>query len=149
MNRKKQDIPVEILLADDDTDDCVFFEKALGGVPIATHLTTVRDGEQLMEYLFVNAENLPAILFLDLSMPRKNGFECLIEIRDNKKYQDLPIVVFTTSFRQDIGYEQTLANTLSRIGVQEYVSKTSDIKHLQDIVHRAIVVAIEKRVLSK
>ncbi len=148
MNFKKRYIPVDVLLADDDTDDCLFFDKALSAIPVTTHLTIVHDGEQLMNYLFEHSENLPAILFLDLSMPRKNGFECLIEIRENEKFRNLPIVVFTTSFRRDAEYEQVLINTVSKIGVQEYVPKTSDIKHLQDIIHRALIIAIDKRALS-
>ncbi len=149
MNLRKQGAPVSILLADDDIDDCFFFEKALGGVPIATHLTTVHDGEQLMEYLFENAENLPAILFLDLSMPRKTGFECLTEIRETEKFKDLSIVVFTTSFGRDIYYEQSLMNTLSNIGAQEYVHKTSEIGQLQEIIRKALVGAKEKASLGE
>src|SRR5450759_3766148 len=92
---------LNILLADDDTDDCFFFDKALRETPIATHLTIVHDGEQLMDYLSKNSEHLPDVLFLDLSMPRKTGFECLSEIKENKKLKDLPVVMFSTSFPQD------------------------------------------------
>ena len=65
MNPNQQNAPLNILLADDDTDDRFFFDKALKEIPIATHLTTVHDGEQLMNYLSENSEHLPDVLFLD------------------------------------------------------------------------------------
>ena len=83
--------PFNILLADDDIDDRFFFSKALKEIPISTNLTTVHDGEELMHYLEKNSKSLPNILFLDLSMPRKTGFECLYEIKDNEKFKDIPI----------------------------------------------------------
>jgi len=45
MKPKQEHAPLNILLADDDTDNCFFFDKALKEIPIATHLTTVHDGE--------------------------------------------------------------------------------------------------------
>jgi len=62
---------MKILLADDDIDDCFFFEKALEELQLSTHLTIVHDGQQLMNYLSENSKNLPDVLFLDLNMPRK------------------------------------------------------------------------------
>src|ERR1017187_552055 len=97
--------PIKILFADDDADDRFFFDKALKEIPIANHLTSVNDGEQLMNYLSGNSENIPDILFLDLSMPRKNGFECLVEIRQNEKFKDIKVIMFSTSYPRDANYE--------------------------------------------
>src|SRR5688500_20391697 len=74
------DIPIKVLLADDDIDDRYFFEKVLKSLMVNTELATVEDGERLMIYLAENSEKLPDILFLDLNMPKKNGTECLSEI---------------------------------------------------------------------
>src|SRR5205085_10120650 len=54
-----------------------------------------KDGEQLMQFL--SKESLPDMIFLDLNMPVKNGIECLQEIRSDKKLDNLPIIVYTTS----------------------------------------------------
>src|ERR1039457_5741545 len=105
MKSKQQHTPLNILLADDDADDRFLFEKALKEIPITTHLTTVHDGDQLINYLSENSEHLPDLLFLDLSMPRKTGFECLSEIKENKKLNDLPVIMFSTSFTHGINYE--------------------------------------------
>ena len=64
-----------ILLAEDDRDDCLFFKEALEELPVSATLTTVNDGVELMQLLSFPSGELPDILFLDLSMPRKTGFE--------------------------------------------------------------------------
>jgi CheY-like chemotaxis protein len=130
---------LNVLLADDDTDDCSFFDKALREIPIATNLTIVHDGEQLLNYLFVNSEHLPEVLFLDLSMPRKNGFECLHEIKENKKYSDLFVVVLSTSFPQDRNYEENMINMLLKIGAYDYIRKSGDFTQLKQIIHNTLI----------
>ena len=130
---------INILLADDDADDRYFFEKALKELPVEVNLTVLHDGEQLMDYLFKNVNNLPHILFLDLSMPRKTGFECLTEIKENVKLKWLPVAVFTTSFSRSIEFELGLASTLSSIGAEDYIRKPGDFEELKRIIHNVII----------
>lgn len=137
--------PFNILLADDDIDDRFFFSKALKEIPLLTNLTVVHDGEELMNYLEKNTENLPDILFLDLSMPRKTGFECLYEIKDNEKLKDMPVVMFSTSFPSDNTYEQGMIETLKKIGAQDYIRKPGDFKLLKELIHNIITQEIEKK----
>lgn len=134
-----------ILLADDDVDDRAFFSKALSELPIKTKLIIVHDGEQLMDYLNENETSLPLILFLDLSMPRKTGFECLAEIKENEKLAHLPVIVFTTSFGRGIDFEQSLINTLSDIGALEYIRKPGKFSELKNI----ILTSINKVIVTK
>jgi CheY-like chemotaxis protein len=141
--------PLNVLYADDDKDDRFFFEKALNEMPISTILTSVQDGEQLMQTLLENSDNLPDILFLDLSMPRKTGFECLTEIKENPKLKELPVVVFTTSFGRGNDFEQGLINTLTGLGAQEYIRKPSDIEKLKQVIHRALNVVIANKLTNK
>ena len=136
--------PFNILLADDDTDDCYLFEKALKEIPIATHLTTVSNGEELMDYFFKNSMDLPDVLFLDLSMPRKTGYECLIEIKEDKKLEAIPIIVFTTSISSIIGAEVKLSNSLVKFGALDYVRKPIDFDQLKHAIHQALILVIEK-----
>ena len=91
-----------LLLADDDIDDCTFFEDALEELPISATLLTVNDGVQLMNYLSAKSDNLPDALFLDLNMPRKSGFECLSEIKLINKLKDLPVIIFSTSLNMEV-----------------------------------------------
>ena len=129
---------LNILLADDDSDDCLFFKKALGELLFSTHLTIVHDGEQLMNYLSENSENLPDILFLDISMPRKNGFECLSEIKQNKKLKDLPVVMLSTSNSKDT------ISMVFKIGAHVYIHKPGDFAQLKQVIHHALPIATEK-----
>ncbi len=136
--------PLNILLADDDTDDCFFFFKALKEIPLPTHLTTVHNGEELMNYLEKNSKNLPDILFLDLSMPRKTGFECLTEIKGNEKLKDIPVVMFSTSFPSNNNYEQSMIETLKGIGAQDYIRKPGDFVLLKEAIHNILTKEIVK-----
>ena len=147
MKVEQQNMALNILLADDDIDDRFFFEKALTEIPIATQLKTVGNGEQLMEYLEKHSANMPDVLFLDLSMPRKTGFECLIEIKENKLFENLYVVMFTTSFTQGIDFEQNLITTLSGMGAQDYIRKPRDFEQIKHVVHAALLKAIDEGAL--
>ncbi len=125
-------LPVNILLCDDDTDDCDFFKEALEGLSLSTKLTTVHDGEQLMELLTKETNEPAYILFLDLNMPRKNGFECLSEIKLNKKLKQLSIIILSTSFDQDV------VNMLYNNGAQYYVSKPAQISQLKIVIQQTL-----------
>jgi len=129
---------LNVLLADDDTDDCLFFKKALEELQLETHLTIVHDGEQLMTYLFENTKNLPDILFLDISMPRKNGIECLSEIKQNKKLKDIPLVLLSTSNSKD------MISIVFKIGANVYIHKPGDFEQLKQVIHHALPIATEK-----
>ena len=135
---------LNILLAEDDQDDRDFFDKALKEIPIPTHLTTVYDGEQLMNYLYKNSEHLPNVLFLDLNMPRKNGFECLCEIKENAKLKDLLVVMFSTSYPRDSQYEEDMINRLLKIGAHDFIRKSDNLAQLKEFIHQVINRVVEK-----
>jgi CheY-like chemotaxis protein len=128
MNTKQQHVPFNILLADDDIDDCLFFKEALKEFSLPTQLTVVHDGQQLMQLLTNETNELPHVLFLDLNMPRKNGFECLSEIKLDKKLEQLPVIIYSTSFHRKI------ANMLYETGANYYISKPSEISKLKKAV---------------
>jgi CheY-like chemotaxis protein len=128
---------MNVLLADDDIDDCRFFKEALDIIPLNTKLTTVSDGDQLMAYLSENLDNLPHVLFLDINMPRKNGFECLAEIKQNKKLKDLPVVMISTAKSSD------KINTLFKTGADVYIHKPSTFMELAQVITHALPIAAE------
>ena len=141
--KKVSKSPLNILLAEDDHDYRFLFEQALKEIPITTHLTTVENGEQLMTYLIKHALHLPDILFLDLSMHRKSGFECLEEIRENEVLKMLPVIVLTISLPKNLIYEQNMMEVLSRMGIQDYIRKPDDFDLLKKAIHSALNKAIE------
>jgi CheY-like chemotaxis protein len=144
-----QPASLKILLADDDFDDCFFFGKALKEIPMTTQLTTVHDGEQLMNYLNKNPEDLADILFLDLNMPRKTGLECLTEIKQSKKLKDLHVVTFSTFYARYINYERDIVNNLSEIGAHDNIRKPGDFEKLKEVIHNALIIATEKKFLNE
>jgi len=130
--------PLNVLLADDDSDDCLFFKKALEQLIPTANLIIVNDGEELMSYLNESDEPLPSILFLDINMPRKNGLECLSEIKHNEKLEDMPIVMFSTSNSWET------INMLFKSGAHVYIHKPSDFAQLKQVIHHALPLAAEK-----
>lgn len=135
---------INVLLADDDRHDRYTFEWAMKEIPLKNHLTMVNEGEQLMNYLINNTLNLPDVLFLDLSMPYKNGFECLIEIKENKKLASLPVIILSTSFSMDKSYERNLISTLTKNGAMLYIRKPDNFVALKKVLHLALNQLIEK-----
>ncbi len=122
----------KIFLADDDEDDCMLFEDALREICEQTELKTANDGEQLMKLLLNHVGTLPNAIFLDLNMPRKNGFECLEEIRANEELKDIPIVIFSTTAQQqsvDRAYER---------GANFYIQKPGTFGQLKDIIKKIL-----------
>jgi DNA-binding NarL/FixJ family response regulator len=92
--------PIEILLADDDTDDGMLFREGVSDALDNARLTWVEDGELLLTYLANDVSYHPDIIFLDINMPRRCGKECLKAIRANKKLKDVPVVMFSTSLAE-------------------------------------------------
>ncbi len=140
---------LRIVLADDDIDDRFFFKKAVNELSFETNLSTVEDGEELMAYLAENLEQLPDILFLDLSMPRKSGFECLSEIKKDPKLQNISIVMFSTFHTKDINYEKGMKSMLYEIGAEEYIRKPDDFSKLKTIIHTSLTKILDKKLLNK
>lgn len=123
---------LSILLADDDKDDRFFFSMALEALTVPTQFAIVMDGEKLMAYLDENSHQLPDVLFLDLNMPRKNGFECLSEIKHNKKLKQLPVIIYSTSFEQDV------VNLLYKNGAQYYIRKPAEFSQLKKLIQQTV-----------
>jgi len=89
--------PIKILLADDDKDDQELFNEALTETKIPADLTTVDNGQELLDKLKDPAEPNPDIIFLDINMPVKNGKEVLKEIKKDEELKEIPTVMLSTS----------------------------------------------------
>jgi CheY-like chemotaxis protein len=134
---------LRVLLADDDIDDCLFFKEALEELPLSTRLTIVNDGDQLMKLLLKNTSRLPHVLFLDLNMPRKNGFECLTEIRLNDKLKALPAIMYSTSSEQD------LIDRLYQNGAQHFIRKPFDFLQFKRVIHNSLTLIMQESNLQR
>ncbi len=124
----------KIFLAEDDADDRMFFEDVLKEVGIDTQLVMADDGVELMNVLDEKVPPPPDIIFLDLNMPRKNGFECLKEIRQTAKLKEIPVVIFSTS-----DSEHAIDTTYS-LGANFYMRKPRSF----DMMKKAIQTVLSK-----
>ena len=133
---------MQVLLADDDIDDCLLFKEALNELPVSSHLATVKNGEQLLQLLAKETGDLPDVLFPDLNMPRKNGVECLEAIKLIERLKMLPVVIFSTSF------EAAIIDLLYKKGAQYYIRKPDNFKELKKIIHHALTLLQQKKDLQ-
>jgi CheY-like chemotaxis protein len=99
---------VIILMADDDADDRVMTKDAFEENLIRNPLHFVEDGEELLEYLYRRGKYshlqdlaLPGLILLDLNMPRKDGRQVLEEIKKEKRFRHIPVVILTTSKQEE------------------------------------------------
>jgi CheY-like chemotaxis protein len=89
----------KILLIDNDDDDQLIFKSALREIANDLDVVLAGNGLKALEYL----RNIPAstpppgLIFLDLNMPLMNGFEFLTVIKMDQKFQNIPVIIFSTS----------------------------------------------------
>jgi CheY-like chemotaxis protein len=125
--------PIQVLLADDDESDRLLFREAFEEIKIRTVVNTVNDGVELLEYLNNPKMDLPHILFLDLNMPRKNGIECLREIKKNENWKDIAVAIFSTS-SSPADIEQTFVQ-----GANIFIRKPNDFDTLKKLLSKSIM----------
>ena len=125
---------INICLADDDEDDRLFFTDAFDELKINTKVSTFKDGVELMNYLNHFDAILPNILFLDLNMPKKNGLECLLEIKKNKTLNDIVVAIYSTSSSEE-HIDETFIN-----GANIYIKKPSDFDSLKKILSDVVTI---------
>jgi response regulator RpfG family c-di-GMP phosphodiesterase len=129
---------LKILIADDESDECNFFKKTIKRLMPSATFDIVHNGEQLMKYLLLNIECLPDILFLDLIMPRKNGFECLSEINRNDAMKEIFVVICSDSYPHDPYYQRKMLNMLQKCGANLFIHKSADYDKLKHDICLAI-----------
>lgn len=88
--------PVKIILAEDDKDDQELFIDALDEADIPSDVTTVENGQQLVDALKDKSQPDPDIIFIDINMPVKGGKQALEEIKGDKDLRDIPAVMLST-----------------------------------------------------
>ena len=122
-----------IFLADDDAVDRDFFRDALKEVSFPTQLVIAKDGVELMTLLdeIETDQPPPDAIFLDLNMPRKNGYECLKEIRENDKIKNVPVIIISTTAN-----EKAVETTYS-LRANCYICKPNTHHHLKKAIETA------------
>jgi two-component system response regulator len=129
-----------ILLVEDNPADVKITQRALKESGVGVDLIVVRDGQEAVDYLFrqgahAGAPNWrsPSLILLDLNLPRMNGREVLERVRGNPDLRTVPVVVLTTSRRQE-DVQQMYA-----CGANTYIEKPNDFNRFVQVlqtIHR-------------
>ena len=108
-----------ILYADDDCEDQETFKEVVAEIDCRLKVVTVSGGQELLRYLACVKEkrNFPCLVVLDMNMPKMNGLETLRELKSDKTYKKLAVVIFSTS---DNPKSVQMADQL---GAADYVQK--------------------------
>ena len=123
-----------ILLAEDNPNDVELTLAALNEQNLANRVVVVHDGVEVMEYLhckgnFKNrAKGNPAVLLLDIKMPRMDGIEVLLAIRSDPRIKTIPVVMLTSS------REEPDLKRCYELGANAYVVKPVDFKEFMDAI---------------
>jgi CheY-like chemotaxis protein len=123
-----------ILLVEDDPRDLELTLVALGRSQLANEVIVVRDGEAALEYLnrsgeFAGrAEGNPAVVLLDLKLPKVNGLEVLQTVRGTEQLRSIPVVMLTSS------HEESDVLRSYQLGVNAYVVKPVEFKQFVEAI---------------
>jgi CheY-like chemotaxis protein len=115
---------MKILLVDDDSEDAELFLHAVNEIDPSIQIENARDGQHALEILEADT-NLPSIIFLDINMPKVNGWECLMKLKQNQRTKNIPVVMYSTSRHND---NIILAKRLGAIDFMEKPYHFDDLK---------------------
>jgi len=126
-----------ILVAEDDSADAFFLKRAFSKVGVPTSLHFVRDGQEVLDYLFGEGQFAdrqaypgPDLLLLDLKMPRVDGFQVLDWVRRQPRLKRLPVIIFSSSpLDKDI-------NRAYDLGANSYLVKPHSTEDLVALVEK-------------
>ena len=114
----------KILLVDDDLDDQKFFIDALQEISPNLYCSVANNGIEALEHLALKPPP-PSVIFLDLNMPLMNGLECLKNLKSNTLYNEIPVVILTTSNNSVYQLET------ARLGAESYLTKANSFEALK------------------
>lgn len=136
MNPAQRIFPVNILLVEDNPGDVRLVKEALTECGRQVELTITRDGERAIAMLQAVArgakEDAPALILLDLNLPRKNGREVLAEIKNDPLLRAIPVIVFTAS------QAETDIQAAYELHANCYVPKPIDLDDFLRTIHSII-----------
>ena len=127
-----------VFIADDDEDDRYLLARAFAQHSPTCQLQFAVDGRELLDAL-IQSEARPALILLDLNMPRLNGFETLKALREHPVYQHTPVVILTTS---EVLEDQQQARAL---GATDFITKPLNVGQLDQIVNQLRIDWLEGR----
>jgi two-component system, response regulator len=122
-------IPVEVLLVEDNAEDAELTIRVLRKHNLASNLVHLQDGEAALDFLFAEgSNNTPRLILLDLKMPKVDGIEVLNKIKNDDQKKIIPVVVLTSSKE-----ERDIIESY-KLGVNAYVVKPVEFEKFVEAV---------------
>ena len=123
---------VELLVVDDNEDDVMLIQEAFEEIKMLNSINVVSDGEQALSYLrregkYQNS-TFPTLVLLDINMPKKTGFEVLEEMKNDAALKPIPVIILTTSER-----EEDIVKAYS-FGASSFIKKPVDFSEFVKVV---------------
>ncbi len=120
-----------ILIVDDDPDDRFLFKRAVKNLDRGYDCVGEDDAEVALQHLMA-AEQLPDFIFLDLNMPRMDGFTCLSRLKSTDRLRNIPVIIYSTS-----AADKDISDT-RKLGASHYLVKPSHVDDLPAQIWQAI-----------
>ena len=122
-----------VFYADDDLDDLELVKDAFAQYSTNVEVLTATDGSKALSYLnnLKNCDVLPCLIILDVNMPVINGKETLLRLREIEHFQNVPVVLFTTS-------SQPIDKNFAQKYNAGFITKPIDVKQMEIIADQFI-----------
>lgn len=121
-----------IFIVDDDMDDREFIIQALQTAGFPGPLKGFINGARVLDHLYANLSEIPALLVLDLNMPVKDGFDTLRELKSQDTFRGIPVMVLTSSGRK------ADKDTCIALGCEYFHNKPMDFSSYKDLANFVI-----------
>ena len=128
-----------LFYVDDDEDDRLFFEEVTG--QIGENISLFELGDQMLLQL-ENPPPYPSVIFLDLNMPVKDGFEVLQEIKSAANLKDVPVIILSTTSNPET------VNRCFNLGASLYVKKSLSVSDLKKSVEFVLSIDWEQHAVT-
>jgi len=118
-----------ILLVEDNPVDLDLTQRALAGRKLANPIEVARDGEEALDFIprWEAGEPLPALILLDLKLPKADGLEVLRRIKDHPVFRAIPVIVLTSS-AEDADIKEAY-----NLGANSYIVKPVDFEKFVEV----------------
>lgn len=122
----------KIVLVDDDEDDRFIFSEGFSQSGYEGELIQFESGSSFLSYLNTNQDDYPSLILLDLNMPLIGGMELLKQLKSDKHWQSIPIVILTTSKLEED------KNDSYAHGANGFITKPGDYQSVLNLVQSII-----------
>lgn len=119
-----------IYIIDDDLDDQVFLIEAIKEIDLSIECFTAMNGQEGLKKLDTRVVPHPSMIFLDINMPRMDGYKFLTAIKSHQQFMSVPVIVYTTSSNEKDRQE------MMQLGAMDYIVKQPDFTALKETINQ-------------